>query len=58
MLTQSQLRTGTVAHPYLNSAPRLPSTSGGFGTLELMGSKMTFGPNEEIFGESEPAERV
>jgi CRP/FNR family nitrogen fixation transcriptional regulator len=58
MLTQSQLRTGTVAYPYLNSAPRLPSTSGGFGTLELMGSQMTFGPNEEIFGENEPAQRV
>jgi CRP/FNR family transcriptional regulator, nitrogen fixation regulation protein len=58
MLPQASLRTAPVAHPYLNSAPRLPSTSGGFGSLELMGSQMTFGPNEEIFGENEPAERV
>jgi CRP/FNR family transcriptional regulator, nitrogen fixation regulation protein len=58
MLTQSQIRTGTVAYPYLNSAPRPPSASGGFGTLELMGSQMTFSPNEEIFGENEPAEYV
>jgi len=58
MLPQASLRTAPVAHPYLNSAPRLPSTSGGFGSLELMGSQMTFGPNEEIFGENEPTERV
>jgi CRP/FNR family nitrogen fixation transcriptional regulator len=58
MLPQASLRTAPIAHPYLNSAPRPPSTSGGFGTLELMGSQMTFGPNEEIFGENEPTERV
>ena len=58
MLPQASLRTAPVAHPCLNSAPRPPSTSGGFGPLELMGSQMTFGPNEEIFGENEPAERV
>jgi CRP/FNR family transcriptional regulator, nitrogen fixation regulation protein len=58
MLPQASLRTAPVAHPCLNSGPRPPSTSGGFGPLELMGSQMTFGPNEEIFGENEPAERV
>jgi len=58
MLPQASLRTAPVAHPCLNSAPRPLSTSGGFGPLELMGSQMTFGPNEEIFGENEPAERV
>jgi CRP/FNR family transcriptional regulator, nitrogen fixation regulation protein len=58
MLTQSQIRTGTVAYPYPNPAPRPASTSGGFGTLDLMGSQMTFVPNEEIFGENEPAEYV
>jgi hypothetical protein len=36
MLTQTRLRTGTVAYPYLNSALRPGSTSGGLGTLELM----------------------
>ena len=58
MLTQTQLRTGTIAHPCLNPAPRPASTSGGLGTMDLMGSQMTFGPNEEIFGENEPAEYV
>jgi CRP/FNR family transcriptional regulator, nitrogen fixation regulation protein len=29
-----------------------------FGTMEMMGSLMTFGPNEEIFGESEPSDYV
>jgi CRP/FNR family transcriptional regulator, nitrogen fixation regulation protein len=58
MLTQTQLRTGTVAYRHPNPAPRPASTSGGFGTLDLMGSQMAFGPNEEIFGENEPAEYV
>jgi CRP-like cAMP-binding protein len=31
---------------------------GGFGAIELMGSHMTFSPNEEIFGENEPADYV
>jgi CRP-like cAMP-binding protein len=31
---------------------------GGFGAMEVMGSRMNFGPNEEIFGEGEPAEYV
>jgi CRP/FNR family nitrogen fixation transcriptional regulator len=29
-----------------------------FGAMEIVGSQMTFGPNEEIFGESEPSEYV
>jgi len=60
MLTQTQLRTATVtaSKPYLNTARRPAPTAGSFGTMELMGSQMTFGPNEEIFGENEPAEYV
>ncbi len=54
----SELGHAVCAYSYLNSAPRLPLTSGGIGTLELVGSQMTFGPNEEIFGENEPGERV
>jgi CRP/FNR family transcriptional regulator, nitrogen fixation regulation protein len=46
-----------------NSSPcALPrpvsSKNGPLGALDLMGSQMTFGPNEEIFGENEPAECV
>jgi hypothetical protein len=29
---------------------------GAFGPIELMGSQMRFGGNEEIFGEDEPAD--
>ena len=43
---------------FLNLASRAASTSDGLGTIDLMGNQMTFGPNEEIFGENEPAEYV
>ena len=36
----------------------VPSKNGPLGVLDLMGSQMTFGPNEEIFGENEPADYV
>ena len=58
MLTQTQIRTVSASHPHLNSARRPATRHGGFGAMELMGSQMTFGPNEEIFGENEPAEYV
>jgi CRP/FNR family transcriptional regulator, nitrogen fixation regulation protein len=57
MLTQTQLRTVSASQSHVNSTHR-PSPTGSFGTMELMGSQMTFGPNEEIFGEGEPAEYV
>jgi CRP-like cAMP-binding protein len=58
MLTQTQLRTATASQPRLNVPHRPAPTIGGFGAMELMGTQMTFGPNEEIFGENEPAEYV
>src|SRR4249919_4220783 len=58
MLTQTQLRTATASQPRLNSTPRPAPTRGDLGAMELMGTQMTFGPNEEIFGENEPTERV
>jgi CRP/FNR family transcriptional regulator, nitrogen fixation regulation protein len=55
MLTQTELRTIS-ANPHRNTIPC--PTRGGFGAMEAMGSRMSFGPNEEIFGECEPAEYV
>ena len=58
MLMQTQLRpvspNQTCSNPILHSAPG----RGAFGTMEAMGSQMKFGPNEEIYGEGEPAEYV
>jgi CRP/FNR family transcriptional regulator, nitrogen fixation regulation protein len=36
----------------------VPPNNGPLGALDLLGSQMTFGPNDEIFGEGEPAEYV
>jgi CRP/FNR family nitrogen fixation transcriptional regulator len=58
MLMQTQLRSAIASQPQLNSARRPAPTLGRFGSMELMGSQMSFGPNEEIFGEDEPAEYV
>jgi len=58
MLTHTQIRTTSAGLPQLNSAHRSAPIRGSFGAMELMGSQMTFGPNEEIFGENEPAEYV
>jgi CRP/FNR family transcriptional regulator, nitrogen fixation regulation protein len=58
MLTQTQLRTVAATPSRLNPAPRPAPVRGSFSGMELMGSQMTFGPNEEIFGENEPAEYV
>jgi CRP/FNR family transcriptional regulator, nitrogen fixation regulation protein len=56
MLTQTQLRTASANQPHRNTIP-CPAR-GGFGAMEAMGTQMSFGPNEEIFGECEPAEYV
>jgi CRP/FNR family nitrogen fixation transcriptional regulator len=58
MLTQTQLRTVSASQSQMTLAHRPPAVRGSFGTMERMGSQMTFGPNEEIFGESEPAEFI
>ena len=49
--------TSTTPSPCVVSRPAA-SQSGPLGILDLMGTQMTFGPNEEIFGEGEPAEYV
>jgi CRP/FNR family transcriptional regulator, nitrogen fixation regulation protein len=54
MLMQTELRTVSVSRK--NAIPR--PARGGFGAMEAMGSQMRFGPNEEIFGDGEPAEYV
>jgi len=56
MLTQTQIHTTSAGLPKMNSAHRSAPVRGSFGAMELMGSQMTFGPNEEIFGENEPAD--
>jgi CRP/FNR family transcriptional regulator, nitrogen fixation regulation protein len=58
MLTQTQVSTVSADRPGMNSVHRPVPTRGNFGAMELVGSQMTFGPNEEIFGEDEPAEYV
>jgi CRP/FNR family nitrogen fixation transcriptional regulator len=58
MLMQTQLRTVSNNQPYTNTFPRTAPVRGSFGAMEAMGSQMRFGPDEEIFGESEPAEYV
>ena len=59
MLMQSPIRSAVIA-PTAGLPPRrpLPAKDDLLGALDLMGSQMTFGPNEEIFGENEPAEYV
>jgi len=58
MLMQTQLRTVSANQSHTNTIPRSAPLHGGFGAMEAMGSHMRFGPNEEIFGEAEPAEYV
>jgi CRP/FNR family transcriptional regulator, nitrogen fixation regulation protein len=55
MLTH--LRTVSASQSHVSSTHRA-ALADSFGTMALMASQMTFGPNEEIFGESEPAEYV
>jgi CRP/FNR family transcriptional regulator, nitrogen fixation regulation protein len=57
MLTQTHLRTVSASQSHVSSTHRA-ALADSFGTMALMSSQMTFGPNEEIFGESEPAEYV
>jgi CRP/FNR family transcriptional regulator, nitrogen fixation regulation protein len=58
MMMQTQLRTGSANQARTNTMPRPAPVTGSFGAMELMGSQMRFGPNEEIFGEGELAEYV
>jgi CRP/FNR family transcriptional regulator, nitrogen fixation regulation protein len=56
MFMQTQLRTVSPNQPH--AMPHPAAVSGGCGAMEVMGSQMKFAPNEEIFGEGEPAEYV
>lgn len=58
MLTQTQVGAVSTGRSELNSVPRFVPTRCHLGMMELAGSQMSFGPNEEIFGENEPAEYV
>jgi CRP/FNR family nitrogen fixation transcriptional regulator len=58
MLMQTPVRSCAAAPSRVVTA-RVPAPAQSpFGTMDLMGSQMTFGPNEEIFGEDEPSEFV
>jgi hypothetical protein len=45
------------ATTFRSAVPAVPARCA-FGPIELMGSQMRFGGNEEIFGEDEPADYV
>ncbi len=55
MSTEIQRHTVSASPRQINLAHRHAAATD-FGGLTIMGSQMTFGPNEEIFGEGEPAE--
>jgi CRP-like cAMP-binding protein len=56
MLMPTQLRTVSPSQRHSNTIPR--QVHDGFGAMQTMGSQMRFGPNEEIFAETEPAEYI
>src|SRR5258708_31581519 len=58
MMMQTQLRTFSATQSHTSTIPGPAPLRGGSGVMEAMGSQMRFGPNEEIFGEGEPAEYV
>jgi CRP/FNR family nitrogen fixation transcriptional regulator len=57
MSTEIQRHTVATSPRQINP-PHRHAAATDFGGLTIMGSQMTFGPHEEIFGESEPAEYV
>jgi CRP/FNR family transcriptional regulator, nitrogen fixation regulation protein len=58
MLTQSPVRAVPATQPSKTVFDRVIRGRDGLGAIELMGTQMTFGANEEIYGEDEPAEFV
>jgi len=58
MSMQSEIRTISTGHPQVSCARHAVPMRSGFGAIGLMGSHMKFAPNEEIFGENEPADYV
>jgi CRP/FNR family nitrogen fixation transcriptional regulator len=57
-IRQNPLRSLTAAQPRATASRGPAPTQGPFAAMDLMGGQMTFGPNEEIFGEDEPTEFV
>jgi CRP/FNR family transcriptional regulator, nitrogen fixation regulation protein len=55
---QTSLHAVPAKRAHANPALRPIPTGGNISDMAQMGSHMSFGPNEEIFGESEPAEYV
>lgn len=58
MLNQTSIRSFAANQPHMDTASRPVQSRGPLGSIELLGVQMTFGANEEIFGENEPAEYV
>ena len=58
MLPQTQLRPIAASQHRAHPAHLPAAMHGSFGAMDLIGTQMTFGPNEEIFGENEPATYV
>ncbi len=58
MLQQTQLRPIAASQHRAHPAHLPAAMHGSFGGMDLIGTQMTFGPNEEIFGENEPATYV
>jgi len=58
MLTQTPIRTLAAVQTRNPVFDRAMPARDALGAIELMGTRMTFGANEEIYGEGEPAEFV
>ncbi len=58
MLTKPPVRSLTAPQRDPKAPGFVPQACSSFGAIDMMGSPMTFAPNEEIFGEGEPSEYV
>ncbi len=58
MLIQTPIRSFAAIQPHVDTGSRPMQSRGLLGSSEVLGVQMTFGANEEIFGENEPAEYV
>jgi CRP/FNR family nitrogen fixation transcriptional regulator len=56
MLTQATIRTAQARRAVPTERTALPATHRLGDSIDMMGAPMTFGRNEEIYGEREPAE--
>ncbi len=58
MPMQPPVQSAISPHRNPNASALSAQADRSFGAIEMMGSQMTFGPNEEIFGEGEPSDYV